>query len=127
VATDRSHVVIYRGVSDEIAGLHLSSVYRRYPSLPASAVPADLQLPTSPGSLAKAQQTVTTIQHTYTCNQVQRQRTAWSKQDATYRAALAHWNKLYAHPKKGTKVPPKPKPPAAEPVLPAYCAAVGVG
>jgi PPM family protein phosphatase len=127
VALDGSQVVIYRGVSDEIAGLHLSSVYKRYPNLTATAVPSDLQLPTSPGSLAKAQQTVTTIQRTVTCTQVQHARTAWSRQDAAYRAALAHWTTLYSHPKKGTKVPPKPKPPAAEPVLPTYCAAVGVG
>ncbi len=130
VDSDGTHVVIYRGVSDQIAGLHLSSVYKQT-RIPASAVPAELQLPTSPGPLAKAQQTVTTIQQTYTCQQTSASRAKWSASHQVYLNALAGWNKKYAHakPSKTSKIPNRPAPPAGqEPALPAYCAAqLGAG
>jgi hypothetical protein len=121
-------VIIYRGISDQIAGLHLSSVYKRT-GIPATAVPADLQLPTSPGSLARAQQTVTTIQQTYTCQLVGQDLAHWDRLEAAWVKAKAHWTTKYGHAKrtKTSKIPPPPAPPAAKPVLPAYCAALGAG
>lgn len=128
VASDGSHVIIYRGISDQIAGLHLSSVYQRT-SIPAKAVPADLQLPTTPGSLAKARQTVTSIQHTWTCQQVTRAKAAWISRDNAYNKALALWRKQFqtAKARKARTLPKPPTPLSAEPVLPVYCAALGVG
>jgi PPM family protein phosphatase len=126
VDTDGAHVIIYRGISDEIAGLHLSSVYTRT-GIPATAVPGDLQLPTSPGSLAKAQQTVTMIQHAFNCQTASKSRTQWAAANAQWIKAKAAWTKKYGHAKSGTKIPPAPVGPGAEPPLPGYCAALGVG
>ena len=124
VDSDGANVIIYRGVSDQIAGLHLSSVYKRT-SIPANAVPGDLPLPTTPGSLAKAQQTVTTLQQTYNCQLAEQSQTHWKKQVQTpYLVAKANWLRKYKHPRKGTKVPPAPKLSSAEPALPSYCAAI---
>ncbi|HXW44092.1 MAG TPA: protein phosphatase 2C domain-containing protein [Streptosporangiaceae bacterium] len=119
VDTDGSHVVIYRGISDQIGGLHLSSVYKRT-SIPVQAVPADLQLPTSPGSLATAQRTINSLQRTYTttCQQAHAAQAAWV---AKY--------KTPAQPKtsksKGKTTTPPPPPP--EPTVPGYCPALGAG
>jgi len=127
VASDGSHVIIYRGVSDQIAGLHLSSVYQRT-TIPAKAVPADLQLPTTPGSLTKARQTVTTIQDTYNCQLASRAVAHWNSVEAAWVKAKAAWTKKYGHAKKGTRVPAPPAAPkAAKPAMPSYCAALGAG
>jgi PPM family protein phosphatase len=124
VDTDGAHVIIYRGISDDIAGLHLSSVYKQT-DIPATAVPADLQLPTSPGSLAKAQQTVTTIQQTWTCKTAQASLRTWQ---TTKQAPYANWVAKYGSLKRGSrvKVPPKPPAPGTPPPVPSYCAALGV-
>ncbi len=123
VDTDGAHVIIYRGISDEIAGLHLSSVYKRT-AIPAAAVPADLQLPTSPGSLAKAQQTVTTIQRSYACQTANKARGQWTTADAQWTKLNAAWQKKYGHAKRGTKVPSAPVKPGPEPALPSYCTSI---
>ncbi len=119
VNTDGSHVVIYRGISDEIGGLHLSSVYKRT-AIPAQAVPADLQLPTAPGTLAAAQHTVTTLQRAYTttCLQAKAAQSAWV---AKYRAPTQPKTSK----SKGKKSAPPPPPP--EPAVPSYCSALGAG
>jgi serine/threonine protein phosphatase PrpC len=131
VASDGTHVVIYRGVSDQIAGLHLSSVYRRT-SIPARAVSGELQLPTVPGSLAKAQQTVTTIQDTYTCQQVGQQLAVWTTAYNNYLAQKALWTRLYGpHVKRSRTSKPPPtapkQPTAPKPQPPAYCKTLGAG
>jgi PPM family protein phosphatase len=126
VDTDGAHVIIYRGISDEIAGLHLSSVYRRT-NIPATVVPTDLQLPTSPGSLSKAQQTVTTIQQRWTCEQKTQAQTQWTSREQTYLQAKSNWEKKYGHTRSKTRVPAAPTSPGPKPALPAYCAALGVG
>jgi PPM family protein phosphatase len=126
VDTDGAHVIIYRGISDEIAGLHLSSVYRRT-SIPATVVPTDLQLPTSPGSLAKAQETVTTIQQRWTCEQKTQAQATWNTSEQAYIQAKSNWEKKYGHTRSKTKVPAAPTSPGPKPTLPAYCAALGVG
>jgi PPM family protein phosphatase len=126
VDTDGAHVIIYRGISDDIAGLHLSSVYKQT-DIPANAVPADLQLPTSPGSLAKAQQTVTTIQQTWTCKTATANLHAW---ETTKQAPYNSWVKKYGSLRRGSrvKVPPKPPAPGTAPTVPSYCQAIlGVG
>jgi PPM family protein phosphatase len=127
VGADGAKVIIYRGVSEQIAGLHLSSVFKET-GIPAGEVPAYLQLPTSPGSLQGAEQTVTTIQHNWNCHQAAAAQKAWTTAEQSYNAAKQHWDKLYSHPKRGAKVPPAPKPPAGhEPVPPAYCSALEAG
>jgi PPM family protein phosphatase len=126
VGSDGSQVVIYRGISEQVAGLHLSSVYKPT-GIPASQVPSALQLPTTPGSLAKAQQTVTTIQHTWNCQKVTSARSTWLTSHTTWLLQMKRWEHLYGHAKAGTKIKSKPVPkvPGNEPTLPAYCAAVG--
>ncbi len=126
VDTDGAHVIIYRGISDEIAGLHLSSLYKQT-DIPASAVPTDLQLPTSPGSLAKAEQTVTTIQQRWTCQQTTQAQAQWTTRDQAYIKTKAAWERKYGHAKRGAKVPAAPLGPGTEPAMPSYCAALGVG
>jgi PPM family protein phosphatase len=128
VDSDGTNVIIYRGISDQIAGLHLSSVYKRT-AIPAKAVPGDLQLPTSPGSLGKAEQTVTTIQQRWTCQQKTQLRSAWSTANQQYLTAKANWERKYGHTRPGskTKLPAKPTGPGPEPALPSYCSALGAG
>jgi PPM family protein phosphatase len=125
VDADGGQVSIFRGVSQPIAWMHFSSVYKRT-GVRATEVPATLQLPTTSGTLAEAQKTVTTIQQTFTCGQVTKQLQAWNAQDSKYRTALAAYNKL---PAKTRKKAHKPAPPAGQqPALPAYCpAAQGAG
>ncbi len=124
VDTDGAHVIIYRGVSEEIAGLHLSSVYKQT-NIPATAVPADLQLPTSPGSLAKAQQTVITIQETWTCHKAVASLATWT---TTQQQPYQNWLSKYGHVKRGSKVkvPKEPPAPGPRPTVPSYCPALGV-
>ncbi len=124
VDTDGAHVIIYRGVSEEIAGLHLSSVYKQT-NIPATAVPADLQLPTSPGSLAKAQQTVITIQETWTCHKAVASLATWT---TTQQQPYQNWLSKYGHVKRGSKVkvPKEPPAPGPRPAVPSYCPALGV-
>ena len=118
-------VTIYRGVSQPIAWLHFSSVYRQT-NISASEVDrATLQLPTTSGSLAQAQRTVTTIQQTWTCKQVNRQLTAYNGKIAAYNTAAAAYRKLSAKARKGKHPPVKPS--IVKPVLPAYCADQGAG
>ena len=100
-------------------------VYQRT-GIPSSQVPADLTLPTTPTTLAKAQQTVQniklTILHTNTCKTAVRERASW----------LAHKPKPPAKKpgsrKKGTRrATTVAKPYPAEPALPGYCQALGIG
>jgi PPM family protein phosphatase len=124
VGVDGSQVNIYRGVSQSIAWMHFSSVYKRT-GIVATEVPPTLQLPTDSGTLSQAQQTVTTIQRTWNCTQQNKRLQAWRATEASYRTALSNYNKLSATARKRK---PKPTPPSGtEPVVPSYCPALGVG
>jgi protein phosphatase len=138
VDSDGTHVVIYRGVSQQIAGLHLSSVYKQTPIV-ARDMPSitGLQLPTSPGSLAKAQQTVTLIERTITCRADQQAQAAWMTSENKWRAARALWIRKNHLTPSGAKTKTSPKklsaaptgqPGAQPPAPPTYCAGlVGAG
>jgi serine/threonine protein phosphatase PrpC len=123
VDSDGTHVVIYRGVSDQIAGLHLSSVYQRT-GVPATEVPTTLPLPTSPGSLAKAKKTVTEIQQLHSCQVAQGQYQQYNTLQAAYKKAYTTWSKKYLHAKKGAKIPAAPDAPKTVPAPSTRCTAL---
>jgi PPM family protein phosphatase len=83
VGTDGKQVIIYRGISQKVLGISLSSVYSRT-GIPLTQVPASdkttVLSATAPGSLTDAQKTVGTIRQTITCN--------------NYDAAYAKWAAL---------------------------------
>jgi PPM family protein phosphatase len=112
LAADGGQVSIYRGVNEKIAFISLSSVYRRT-GVPLSHVPGDLTLPTTPTTLAKSEATLTSIQHSYTCNRD-------NQAQARYSAAYDKWAHL--------SLTHRPPPPAKPAPVPAYCQAlVGAG
>jgi PPM family protein phosphatase len=124
VGVDGSQVNIYRGVSQSIAWMHFSSVYKKTGIL-ATEVPPTLQLPTDSGTLSQAQQTVTTIQKTWTCTQESKKVQTWNTEQTTYQSALSKYNKLSATARKRQH---KPAPPSGTaPTMPSYCRALGVG
>jgi serine/threonine protein phosphatase PrpC len=124
VGVDGSQVNIYRGVSQSIAWMHFSSVYKKT-GIASTEVPPTLQLPTDSGTLAQAQQTVVTIQKTWNCKRQNTALQAWNNQQAKYRTAAASYSKLSATAKKRAH---KPTPPTgSQPIVPSYCAALGVG
>jgi serine/threonine protein phosphatase PrpC len=118
VDSDGSQVIIMRGISQPIAGLHLSSVYVRT-HVPATEVPTTLQLPTQPGPLSQARQTVTTIQHTFNCKQVQSALTAYNQVWATYTSQVTAYKKLPVATRKKRHAPAKPT--LTKPTTPSYC------
>jgi PPM family protein phosphatase len=137
LGSDGKHVVIYRGISDQIAGLHLSSVYKRT-SIPAAFIPFapdTLQLPTTPASLAKTQQTVSTLesQLTRTCTNDQANLAKWVNANNAHNLAVSKARKewLKSKSKSKTKFDPNTVTPLApaikEPTVPGYCLAQGAG
>jgi protein phosphatase len=138
VASDGKQVIIYRGIDQSVAGLHLSSIFQRT-GIPFSHVQGSLlQLPTSSGSLAEAQHTVLNIRRTYTCKQAGIAVQTWEKNkpkpspkpstskksSKTHRTSRttsksSHTSKPSSGP---TKKPYPPKPP-----VPSYCATQGSG
>jgi len=72
VGTDGRQVIIYRGIDQNVLGLSLSSVYQKT-GIPLSGVPsADRQTvraTTTPGTLADARKTVSSIHQSYVCQQ----------------------------------------------------------
>jgi len=122
LAANGSHVSIYRGISQKIAFVSLSSVYLQT-SVPTSEVPGDLSLPTTPTSLAKAKATLTQITDDHTCVVVSQHRTAWltmRAQKLQKANAVRTANKKRPRNKK-LKIP-STKMPTPEPTLPSYCA-----
>jgi serine/threonine protein phosphatase PrpC len=120
LAADGSHLTIYRGVSQKIGWISLSSVYQRT-GIPSSQVPAYLSLPTTPTSLAKTQQTVQTIIRTNTCNNVKAQQTSWlAHKPKPVKRTITSRN---GHRHTITTV----KSYRPEPKLPAYCRPMGIG
>jgi len=124
VGENGNQVNIYRGVSQPIAWMHFSSVYKKT-GISASEVPPTLQLPTDSGTLAQAQQTVTTIQKTWTCKQQNNRLQTWKNLQTKYQTELSGYNKLSATARKRTARPVPPSGP--QPVVPTYCTALGVG
>jgi PPM family protein phosphatase len=136
LGSDGKHVIIYRGISDQIAGLHLSSVYKRT-SIPASFIPFapdTLQLPTTPASLAKTQETVSTLEGQLNgmCSTAQGKQAQWISQNASHSKAVAHAYRLWRLSKSKKKFNPNtvttpPAPPGSKPTVPSYCPAQGAG
>jgi PPM family protein phosphatase len=130
LGSDGKHVIIYRGISDQVAGLHLSSVYKRT-QIPVSFVPDTLQLPTTPGTLAKAQQTANMLQTQLTtqCAQVTAARTRWITASKAHQAAVNQAMKARSRTGSRTKFDPnsvKPLAPSGpEPGVPSYCPGTG--
>jgi PPM family protein phosphatase len=121
LAADGSHVSIYRGISQKIAFVSLSSVYLQT-SVPTSEVPGDLSLPTTPTTLAKAKATLTQITHDHTCVVVGQHRTAWlTTRDQKLQAASAVRNANKKRPRNKQVKIPSTKMPTPEPTLPSYC------
>jgi protein phosphatase len=119
LAADGSHVSIYRGISQKIAFVSLSSVYKKTGVL-TSEVPGDLSLPTTPTTLAKTQATLMQITQDHTCQVVGQQITRWQSQEhAKQQAANAAKKRRIKH--KNVRIP-STKMPTAEPRLPSYCA-----
>jgi PPM family protein phosphatase len=123
VNSDGTHVNIYRGISQPIAWMHFSSMYKKT-SVLANEVPAVLQLPTTSGTLAQAQQTVATIQQTWNCHVKAKALQSWNNSEATYHSKLTAYNKLSAKAKKKAHAPTAP---GAKPTVPASCPQQGVG
>jgi protein phosphatase len=118
LASDGGNLTIYRGVSQKIAWISLSSVYQRT-GIPSSQVPAGLTLPTTPTTLATTQQTVLRIKHTTICKQAVQERSIWLlHKPKPVRTTIIS--------KNGTRhVKTVVKPYRREPPLPVYCPALG--
>jgi PPM family protein phosphatase len=120
VNSDGNQIIIYRGISQNIAGLTLNSVYKRT-GIPKAEVPSYISLPTTPGSLSKARQTVQLIQHTYTCSQDMQKVAAY---DAAQRAAQSH-RQSAAKGRRRTPHPAATPKPSPAPTVPASCQGSG--
>jgi serine/threonine protein phosphatase PrpC len=118
LASDGGNLTIYRGVSQKIAWISLSSVYQRT-GIPSSQVPAGLTLPTTPTTLATTQQTVLRIKHTTICKQALQERSIWLlHKPKPVRTTITS--------KNGTRhVKTVVKAYRREPPLPVYCRALG--
>jgi PPM family protein phosphatase len=110
VAASNGEVVIYKGISQKVAGISLSSIHT-HTGIPVAGVPALDQsritstIPSS--SLSDAQQTVSAVRAEWqSCRQAYGALQAWQQE-------TAHWPK----PAKGAK--PKPMPP--KPAVPGNC------
>jgi PPM family protein phosphatase len=117
LAADGRHISIYRGISQKIAFLSLSSVYQTTPVL-LSEVPSNLVgLPTTPTTLAKAKATVTQIEQYNACKTATAARAKWQ---AEYKAAQQARARAARSKNKKTRLPAVPKP-REEPRLPSFC------
>jgi PPM family protein phosphatase len=126
LAADGSHVSIYRGISQKIAFVSLSSVYQKT-SVSVSEVPADLVgLPTTPTTLAKTKATLTQIVQYNQCKAARASQAAWTAEKARLVAARARVEKSnQSKPRnKRTKLPSDTMP-TSEPKVPAFCAEDG--
>jgi PPM family protein phosphatase len=102
VGTDGSQVIIYRGVSQRVLGMSLSSVYSRT-GIPLSQVPANdkpaVLSATAPGSLTDARKTVNSIRQTITCNNYDAAYTKWAALPTTRTVTMT------VHSKRETRTP----------------------
>jgi serine/threonine protein phosphatase PrpC len=123
VGSDGQQVIIYRGINQKVAGLSLSSTYRRT-GIPVSHVQVSvLELPTASGSLAEAQHTVQNIRQAYTCNQAAKAVQTWlANKPKPPVIAKGHkpTTKQKQQEAKVKAYPPKPR-------VPGFCPAQGAG
>jgi PPM family protein phosphatase len=119
LGADGSHISIYRGISQKIAFVSLSSVYRKTDVL-TSEVPDDLTLPTTPTSLAKVQATLTQISQDHACDVANHLVAAWQSEYNRQEQAIKAAKAKHAKDKK-YKVPVLSMP--AKPTLPPNCPA----
>jgi len=122
LAADGAHVSIYRGISQKIAFVSLSSVYQSTPVL-VSEVPANLvALPTTPTTLTKTKATLTQIVQYNDCKAASAARTKWQSE---YAAKLAAARARAARSKNKRSKPPAVTMPTKEPAIPSFCAEAG--
>jgi PPM family protein phosphatase len=134
VGTVGNEVVIYQGVNQNVAGIHLSHVYR-HTGIPVAGVPttyqSQIRATISSGSLSSAASTVQTIRNAYqACQTADARRSAYFSQLSSYNAKLASYEKKW-HVKKAEVVrspkgkviarPPTGKPKGAPPSIPPNC------
>jgi PPM family protein phosphatase len=124
VGTDGHEVVIFRGINEKVAGISLSSVYRRT-GIPLDHVVAsdkqqvvDASIP--PSNLTKAESVVTGIRHDYTCQQANADLADWiaNKPKEKFKTVKKRIN---GHVKR-IKVP---VPYRDKPAVPSYCSDQG--
>ncbi len=121
LAADGSHVSIYRGISQKIAFVGLSSLYQKTDVL-TSEVPAGLSLPTTPTTLAKTQATLTQIMQDHACDVASQRIAGWQAEyDKKLQAANAARAERARH--RRVRIPSVAMP--RKPVLPSYCAGAG--
>jgi protein phosphatase len=111
VAASNGEVVIYKGISQKVAGISLSSIYT-HTGIPLTGVPSldrsriSSTIPAS--SLANAQQTVSAVRAEWqSCRQANSALQAWQQE-------VAHW----PQPARGQKAKPKPPKPTVPPNCP---------
>jgi protein phosphatase len=143
VGADAGHVAIFRGINQTLAGLKLSSIYRRT-EIPLAAVPVTDQGPIratiSATSLARAQSIVGNIRSDFqTCQNANKSFQAFQQKQSDYTKALEAYKKKHhqttAAPvrnKAGKIVATPPvKPAGTAPTIPSNCpqasAAAGTG
>lgn len=123
VGSDGQQVIIYRGVNQTVAGLHLSSTYQRT-GVPVSDVQGSvLVLPTSSGSLAEARRVVQNIQRGYLCRKASQALAKWTANKPKAPVIAKGHKPTRRQRQELAKVkayPPKP-------TAPAYCATQGSG
>jgi PPM family protein phosphatase len=119
LGADGGHVSIYRGISQKIAFVSLSSVYQKTNVL-TSEVPGDLTLPTTPTSLTKVRATLTQITQDHNCAITTQRIAAWQTEYNQKKQAIQQAKAKKAKNKK-IKVPTLSMPP--KPTLPSYCPA----
>jgi serine/threonine protein phosphatase PrpC len=131
VGADSGRVVIFQGINQSVAGIHLSHVRQRT-DIPLSRVPtqdlATIQATYSASSLAAAQIVVDNIRNDYqNCLDAYAAKQQYDSAQAHYKAALQTYVKKYGNDKvqrtaKGKiKATPPPKPTGTPPTIPPGC------
>jgi PPM family protein phosphatase len=131
VGTDSGQVAIYRGVNQNVAGLSLSSLYRRT-GIPLAKVPltdqAQIRSTIGPSSLSRAQSIVGTIRHDYqVCQADFAALNAYQAKIRQYNSELAAYKKLHGtvnavRTKTGKVIATPPaKPTGTQPSVPPDC------
>ena len=124
VGADSGQVVIFRGVNQNVAGLHLSSTFQRT-GIPVSHVQGSvLVLPTEAGTLAEAKRTVQNIRRSYQCKQASQQLASWEANKPPKAPVIPKGHKPTPA-QKAAQAKAKAYPP--QPAVPSYCPAQGTG
>jgi protein phosphatase len=137
VGEDAGHVAIFHGINQDLAGLNLSSVYRRT-EIPLAAVPATdqsmIRSTIAASSLSHAQTVVGTIRGDYqVCQRATSALTAYNAGMRAYTAKLnaykqKHGTTTQVKTKAGKVIANPPvKPSGTKPTIPADCPSTGTG